>query len=102
MAKSFNVLREKMSPERRARMAKRTREMLEEMALQDLRQALNLTQTQVAELMKMNQAAVSKMEHQGDMYISTLQRFVTALGGSLQLVARFPDREVVLNQFEQV
>ena len=100
MAKSFNILRAKMSPERRARMAQRTQEMLEEMALQDLRQALDLTQTQVAELLQMKQAAVSKMEHQGDMYISTLQKFVTALGGNLQLVARFPDREVVLNQFD--
>jgi hypothetical protein len=99
MAKSFNILRAKMSPERRARNVRKAQEMLEEMALQDLRQALDLTQTQVAELMQMNQAAVSKMEHQGDMYISTLQRFVTALGGDLQLVARFPDREVVLNQF---
>jgi predicted XRE-type DNA-binding protein len=101
MAKSFNVLRAQMSPERRARNAEKAQEMLKELALQELRQALNLTQTQVAELMQMNQAAVSKMERQGDMYISTLQRFVTALGGSLQLVARFPDREVVLNQFDQ-
>ncbi len=100
MAKSFNILRAKMSPERRARMARRTQEMLQEMALQDLRQALDLTQTQVAELLQMKQAAVSKMEHQSDMYISTLQKFVTALGGNLQLVARFPDREVVLNQFD--
>ena len=100
MAKSFNILRAKMSPERRARNARKAQEMLKEMALQDLRQALDLTQTQVAELLQMNQAAISKMEHQGDMYISTLQKFVTALGGNLQLVARFPDREVVLNQFD--
>jgi transcriptional regulator with XRE-family HTH domain len=75
--------------------------MLEEMALQELRQKLDLTQTQVAELMQMNQAAVANIEPQGDIYLSTLQRFVTALGGSLQLVARFPDREVVLSQFDQ-
>ena len=100
MAKSFNILRAKMSPERRARMAQRTQEMLDEMALQDLRKALDLTQTQVAELLQMKQTAVSNLEHQGDMYISTLQKFVTALGGNLQLVARFPDREVVLNRFD--
>jgi transcriptional regulator with XRE-family HTH domain len=101
MAKSFNELRAQMSPERRARVARRTQEMLEEMALQELRQKLDLTQTQVAELMQMNQAAVANIEPQGDIYLSTLQRFVTALGGSLQLVARFPDREVVLSQFDQ-
>ena len=104
MAKSFNILRAKMSPERRARNARIAQDMLEEMALQDLREALDLTQTQVAELLQMKQAAASKLgsqiEPQGDLYLSTLQKFVTALGGNLQLVARFPDREVVLNQFD--
>ncbi|MFZ4794248.1 MAG: XRE family transcriptional regulator [Blastocatellia bacterium] len=59
-----------------------------------------LTQEQVAEAMKMNQAAVSKMEHQTDIYVSTLRKFVTALGGEIKIVASFPDREVVINQFD--
>jgi transcriptional regulator with XRE-family HTH domain len=74
--------------------------MLEELALQELRLALNLTQEQVAEAMKMNQGAVSKMERQSDIYVSTLRKFVAALGGRLKLVASFPDREVVINQFD--
>ncbi len=101
MAKSFNILREKMSPERRAKNEARAREMLAEIALQELRQSLNLTQEQVAEIMQLNQAAVSKMERQSDMYISTLQKLVAALGGKLKLVASFPDREVVIGQFNQ-
>ena len=101
MAKSFNILREKMSPERRAKNEARAREMLAEIALQELRQSLNLTQEQVAEIMQLNQAAVSKMERQSDMYISTLQKLVAALGGKLKLVASFPDREVVFGQFNQ-
>ena len=100
MAKSISILRASMKPERRARNQQRTQTMIEEMALQELRQALNLTQAQVAEIMQMNQAAVSKMEHQSDMYISTLQKFVRAMGGHLKLVASFPEREVTLNQFD--
>ena len=100
MAKSFNTLREKMSPERRARNEARAEQMIGEIALQELRQSLNLTQEQVAEMMQLNQAAVSRMERQGDMYISTLQKFVEALGGKLKIVASFPDKEVVINQFE--
>jgi transcriptional regulator with XRE-family HTH domain len=100
MAKSFQTLRKKMAPERQARNAQRAQEALAELALQELRQALNLTQEQVATIMQMNQAAVSKLEHQSDIYVSTLRRFVAALGGQLKLVASFPDREVVINQFD--
>ena len=100
MAKSFEILRAKMSPERRAVVEARAQEILAEIALQELRQSLNLTQEQVAQIMQLNQAAVSKMERQSDMYISTLQRMVAALGGKLKLVASFPDKEVVINQFE--
>jgi hypothetical protein len=100
MAKSFRELRKKMSPERQARAKARTEEMLAELALQELRQALNLTQEEVAAAMQMNQGAVSKMEHQSDIYVSTLRKFVSAMGGQLKLVASFPDREVVISQFD--
>lgn len=100
MAKSFQTLRKKMAPQRRARNEQRATEMLVELALQEIRQSLHLTQEQVAEIMQMNQAAVSKMEHQSDIYVSTLRRFVSALGGRLKLVASFPEREVVINQFD--
>lgn len=101
MAKSFKILEEKISPERRAKIEARVKEMLAEIALQELRQSLNLTQEQVAEIMQLNQAAVSKMERQSDMYISTLQKLIAALGGKLKLVASFPDKEVVIGQFNQ-
>ncbi len=100
MDKSFSQLRAAMKPERVARNQRRTEKMIEEIALQDLRQALQLTQEQVAEILSMNQAAVSKMERQHDMYVSTLQKFVRALGGNLKLVASFPERDIILNQFE--
>ena len=100
MAKNFNTLLAKMSPENQARVHAGANAMLEEIALQELRKTLNLTQEQVAAAMQMNQGIVSKMEHQDDIYVSTLRRFVTALGGQLKLVASFPDREVVINQFD--
>ena len=75
--------------------------MLAELALQDLRKALNLTQEQVAIIMKTNQAAASRMENQSDIYVSTLRKFIRALGGEIKIVATFKDREVVINQFQQ-
>lgn len=100
MAKSFNTLREKMSPERRQRNEERAKEILVELALQELRKSLDLTQEQIAEIMELHQAGVSKIEHQTDIYVSTLRKYVTALGGKLKLVASFPDREVVISQFD--
>ena len=98
MAKPFRKLLEGMPHDRRARIEKRTREMLNEITLQELRKALELTQTQLAATLKINQAAVSKMERQSDMYISTLRRFLEAMGGSLKIVAEFPGGEVVIDQ----
>lgn len=102
MAKPFRNLVDKMSPESRERIKKRTAQMYSEMALQELRQARNLTQQELAEVLQMNQAAISKLEHQSDMYVSTLRRFVAALGGELRIVAHFPQGDVVVNQFKEI
>ena len=102
MAKPFKNLVAKMSPESRERIRKRTAEMHSEMALQGLRRAMQLTQQELAGRLDMNQAAVSKLEHQSDMYVSTLRRFVAAMGGELQIVAHFPQGDVVINQFEEI
>lgn len=64
-----------------------------------LRKDQELTQKEVAELMEIRQAAVSKIENQEDILIKTLERYIRALGGELEIRAKFPDREVTLNQF---
>lgn len=99
MAKSFNNLRKKMSPERRERNRSEAEAMIGEIALQELRQSLSMTQEELAQALDMKQASISKLENQQDMYISTLSRFVTALGGQLKLVASFKDKEIVLGLF---
>ncbi len=93
-------LEAKLSPDRRAKVKADTHKLSEEyLALQALRQSLNITQEELAELMEVSQHVVSKMENGHNMYISTLQRMIEALGGELKLVAHFPDRDVVINQF---
>lgn len=66
-----------------------------------LRKDQNLTQKEVAEVMAIRQAAISKIEHQEDILIKTLERYIRALGGELEIKAKFPDREVTLNQFTE-
>lgn len=64
-----------------------------------LRKDQELTQKEVAEIMEIRQAAISKLEHQEDVLVQTLERYIRALGGELEIKAKFPDREVTLNQF---
>lgn len=99
MAKSFKNLKQKMSPAALQRAEKRARKMLAEMPLNELRAARQLTQESLAKSLGINQAAVSKMERRTDMYISTLREFVAALGGELEITARFPDGAIRIQQF---
>jgi transcriptional regulator with XRE-family HTH domain len=101
MAKSFRELKEKMSPERREKIEDRAQAILISMALQELRQTRHLTQQELAEILRVNQAALSKMENQTDIRVSTLRKLLAAMGGKLKLVAEFPDGDVVIDQFEQ-
>ena len=100
MAKNFNELRAKMSPEAQSRAAARAEAMLVEMQLQELRKSRQVTQVEVAKAMNVEQAAVSKLERREDMYVSTLREYVKALGGELRLVASFPDADIQVHPFE--
>jgi transcriptional regulator with XRE-family HTH domain len=101
MAQPFKTLLEQMPPERRERIAERTQDLLIELALRELRQARNLTQQQLADALGISQPALSKMEHQPDIQISTLRRILAAMGGELKLVARFPDGEFVISPWPE-
>jgi len=101
MAKPYKLLREKMSRDARHESEVRATRMLTEMALDEIRQAREKTQQDVAKLLNVNQAAVSKLEGRMDMYVSTLRKYIEALGGQLEIAARFPDGTTVrISQFE--
>jgi ribosome-binding protein aMBF1 (putative translation factor) len=102
MSKPFNNLRKKMSPAAQKEAASKTRKMLNEMPLQELRQAHQMSQERLAELLSTKQANISRIERRTDMYISTLRSYIEAMGGELDIVARFPDGEVHINQFKDI
>lgn len=97
MARNFRELEAKMPPEAREEVARRVRKALAEMPLQQLRNARQLTQTRLAELLEMDQGNVSKLEQRTDMYLSTLRSYVEAMGGELEIRAVFPDGEVKID-----
>ena len=67
----------------------------EEMSLRDLRKAMNRTQVEMAKALKVGQDTVSRYEQRSDMLLSTLQGYVHAMGGELDLVVTFPNRKPV-------
>ncbi len=101
MAKPFKNLREKMSPQAQAASAEKAKKLLEELPLQALRHARRLSQEELAAVLHVKQAHISKLERRTDMYISTLRNFIRAMGGDLDIIARFPDGEVRINQFKE-
>lgn len=101
MARPFKELRDRMSPEARTRVNRRVRETLLEMSLQEVRQRVSgVTQTELADLMKVTQGAISQLEKRHDVLLSNLAEYIRALGGKLELIARFPDTDVRITQFD--
>lgn len=102
MARKFRELMEAMPAERRARVNAETARLEAEMRLRELRNARDLSQADLAEALDTDQGNVSRLEQQGDMYVSTLRRYLEALGGTLEIVAHFPDRDVRITQFGEL
>jgi DNA-binding XRE family transcriptional regulator len=102
MAKKFEALRAKMSAEAQARIEARAQAMLAEMPLQELRQARGLSQKMLADILDVQQPSIAKLEKRTDMYLSTLRSHIEAMGGELEIVARFPDGAVKITNFSEI
>ena len=103
MPKKFRTLAARtMSKASRARATKRTKTMLAEMHLNELRRARELSQQALAKRLGTTQPEVSRLESRTDMYLSTLRRFVEAIGDELVIVAEFPDGAVRISQFAEL
>ena len=85
-----------LDPDRRRKIEERAAELIaEEMTLRELRKARQLTQARVAAELGISQDGVSRLEQRSDFLLSTLRKTVEAMGGSLSLIAKFPDRPPV-------
>jgi transcriptional regulator with XRE-family HTH domain len=102
MPRNFKECRAKMSLRSGARSKAIARRMMSEWALDELREALDLTQESLSEARNVSQAPVSKMERRSDMYLSTLGKIIEAMGGKLEIIARMPDGPVRIRQFTKV
>jgi transcriptional regulator with XRE-family HTH domain len=101
MAKTFDPLVARtMSKASQRRARARAKQLLGEMLLGELRRASGYSQRALAGKLKMKQPSLSKLENAADMQVTTLQKLVAALGGEVEIVARFPRGDVRLVQFD--
>jgi transcriptional regulator with XRE-family HTH domain len=103
MAKKIAELRNRLTPDRLERINERVQAELQQIRLQELRRARASTQETIAEIMSVPQSAVSKIEGRTDAYISTIRRYLEAMGGELKIVAHFPDGATYeITQFHEI
>jgi len=93
----FRELTKALPPARKARIADKTAALSTALALHELRKARAVPQEVLAEKLSVGQPAVAKFERRADMYVSNLRRYIEALGGRLEITARFPDGVVTLD-----
>ncbi|MBL0140493.1 MAG: XRE family transcriptional regulator [Betaproteobacteria bacterium] len=102
MARKFSELRARMTPQSRARAEAKARSLMAEMPLSELRQARGLSQKALAEVLHVQQPSIAKLEKRADMYVSTLRSHIEAMGGELEVIARFPDGAVRISKFSDL
>jgi len=96
MGKLLNDKLTELSSKRRVIIEERAKQLInEEMTLRDLRIALEKTQNDLCETLHIKQDGISRLEKRSDMLLSTLNKYVTAMGGVLKITAEFPNRSPV-------
>lgn len=100
--RGFSDLVAKMPRKRQERIGRIAKKLREDMNLAQLREARSLSQAALGEILHVEQPAVAKLEKRADMYVSTLRRFIEAMGGELEIVAKFPDRDVRIRNFRDL
>jgi len=85
-------------PVARAEIEAEKRAIEDALMLAELREHRGATQTAIAGTLGTSQANVWRIEHEKDIYLSTLSRYVEALGGHVEILAVFPDETIPLMQ----
>ena len=92
-----DVQKARFTPEQIARSKAESAHETFEMNLRKLREVTGLTQQEVAAAIAMTQSELSRTERRDDHLVSTLRKYVEALGGRLEIVAVFDDKQVKLS-----
>jgi len=100
MARNFkeltDALDKKLTPEQRAESKARVAKRVEAYRLGEVRQARKFTQVALAKELGVEQSAISRIESQADLYMSTLRNYIEGTGGKLEILAVYPGHTLKL------
>lgn len=100
MAKSFDELVKRTTTKAtRDKAGARTKELIGSMLLSEMRQASGKSQRELAAALGVKQPSLAKLEKQEDIQVSTLRKLIQALGGEIEILAKFPKGAVKIVQF---
>ncbi len=99
---SFSQLTSNFDPQRQQVIQNKVEGLKASMTLAELRKAIQLSQAELATALKVQQPAISRLEQRTDMYVSHLRRVIEAMGGQLDIIARFPHGEVLIDNFQEL
>jgi DNA-binding XRE family transcriptional regulator len=98
MGRSLAEVTDSLSPELRQKIASGTKDLIlevEALRLKQLRERWGISQQELANMLNVSQPAISKLENQPDVLLSTLRQYVESLGGNLEILVTFADRPTV-------
>ena len=103
MTRKLDDFLQTFTPAEQAGIQARANALIDELTLRALRQAHDLTQERMAELLGVKQENISRLERRTDLLLSTMSSYIEAMGGKLKLVAEFPERRpVVIKNFADI
>ncbi len=101
--KKWKDIRRDHGPEGEARIKRMKDEIVLEMTLREIREHVSdLNQTELGELLKVSQVAISQLERRQDATLGNIAKYLAALGGRLELHAVFSNETIRIVQFEDV
>jgi len=95
MPKTLDDVLAPLPPEQRDTIERRAQELIRRISLRELRKSLGISQKQLAEALKISQAAVSKQERRQGIQVGTLCEVIEAMGGTVEITAHFPGDKAV-------
>lgn len=96
MATNLEEKLKQLPQKRQVAVEQRAKQLIEEeLTLKDLRLALEKTQKDLCKKLHIQQDGISRLEHRSDMLISTLRKYLNAMGGNLKIIAEFPNRNPI-------
>lgn len=97
----FDQLLDEMAPERRAVVEDKAKALRSRLPLDEFNLAQGLARRALGRSLEVDAPVIAQMERRADLYLAELRSHIEAMGGTLHIVASFPEGDVAVTQFSE-